>query len=125
MIEYKGSSYHCSMEFTLSLIGGKWKCLIIWYLGENTLRFCELKRKLPGVTQRMLTLQLRELENDGIVNRKIFVQVPPKVEYSLTDAGKALIPVLLKLSDWALDFYHTDALKVSDNRQPGSLLGNP
>lgn len=121
MIEYKGASYQCSMELTLSLIGGKWKCLIIWYLAETALRFCELKRKLPGVTQRMLTLQLRELENDGLVIRKIFVQMPPKVEYSLTDVGKMLIPVLSNLSEWALNCYttyNTDEVIISSNQRP-------
>lgn len=102
MIEYRGVSYQCSMEFTLSVIGGKWKCLIVWHLGESTLRFNDLKRMLSGISQRMLTLQLRELENDGLVSRKIFAQVPPKVEYSLTDVGKGILPVLSSLSDWAL-----------------------
>ncbi len=114
MIEYNGSFYQCSMEFTLSLIGGKWKCLIIWYLSKGTLRFCELKRKLPNITQRMLTLQLRELESSGIVHRKVFAQVPPKVEYSLTASGKELIPVLRSLSTWALNCYDTKEVPASE-----------
>ncbi len=118
MVEYKGVSYQCSMEFTLSVIGGKWKCLIVWYLGSNALRFNELKRKLPKITQRMLTLQLRELESDGLVSRKVFSQGMPKVEYSLTDAGRGLLPVLGSLSDWARSSFATQMGGGNDNSQP-------
>ena len=118
MVEYKGVSYQCSMEFTLSVIGGKWKCLIIWYLGSNALRFNELKRKLPKITQRMLTLQLRELESDGLVIRKVFSQGMPKVEYSLTDAGRGLLPVLGSLSDWARSSFATRMDNANENSQP-------
>jgi DNA-binding HxlR family transcriptional regulator len=104
MIKYRGVEYHCSMELTIELIGGKWKPLIIWYLAENTMRFCELKRKLPNITQKMLTQQLRGLEETGLVNRHIYTQIPPKVEYSLTDAGKSLLPLLDNLNQWGLNF---------------------
>lgn len=100
MITYKDSEYQCSMELTLSLIGGKWKALILWYLGENTLRFSELRKTLPHITQKMLTQQLRELEGDGLVNRLVYTQIPPKVEYSLTKAGKSLLPILETLCQW-------------------------
>ena len=117
MVEYKGVSYQCSMEFTLSVIGGKWKCLIIWYLGATALRFNELKRKLPKITQRMLTLQLRELESDGLVSRKVFSQGMPKVEYSLTDAGRSLLPVLGSLSEWARNCFSAQP-NCADDRPP-------
>ena len=90
----------CAVEATLQLIDGKWKGVILWHLLETTLRFGELRRLLPGVTQRMLTNQLRELEADGFVTRRIYAQVPPKVEYSLTDHGRTLGPVLLSLKNW-------------------------
>ena len=104
MIKYKNTEYQCSMELTLDLIGGKWKSLILWHLGENTLRFSELRRTLPQVTQKMLTQQLRELEDCGLVKRFIYTQIPPKVEYSLTDAGKSLLPILTMLCQWGLNY---------------------
>jgi DNA-binding HxlR family transcriptional regulator len=88
------------VEITLDLIGGKWKVLILWHLLERTLRFSELKRKIPSITQKMLTQQLRELESDGLLHRKVYAQVPPKVEYSLTEAGKSFMPILKALHKW-------------------------
>jgi len=84
----------------MSIIGGKWKCLIIHHLMDGTKRFNELRRLIPVITQRMLTSQLRELQADGIVNRKVYAQVPPKTEYSLTQLGKTLEPVLWTMHDW-------------------------
>jgi DNA-binding HxlR family transcriptional regulator len=104
MIRFKNREYQCSMELTLDLIGGKWKALVLWYLGENTLRFSELRRALPHITQKMLTQQLRELEDSGLVNRFIYTQIPPKVEYSLTATGKSLLPILATLCQWGLDY---------------------
>lgn len=104
MIKYKNTEYQCSMEVTLDLIGGKWKSLILWYLAENTMRFSELRKALPQVTQKMLTQQLRELEGNGLVNRFIYTQIPPKVEYSLTEAGKSLLPILATLCQWGLNY---------------------
>jgi len=90
----------CSVEATLSLIGGKWKGVILHHLAAGTLRFNELRRRLPDVTQRMLTSQLRELEEDGLVHRQVHAQVPPKVEYSLTPRGVTLQPVIDALRVW-------------------------
>ena len=104
MIKFKNTEYQCSMELTLDLIGGKWKSLILWHLGERTLRFSELRRALPQVTQKMLTHQLRELEESGLVNRYIYTQVPPKVEYSLSPAGRSLLPILATLCDWGMNY---------------------
>ena len=86
------SCYFCPVEGTLDVIGGKWKPLIIWFLRKRVLRFSELQRALPGITDVMLSKQLRELEQDGIIKRKMYPQVPPKVEYSLTPLGKSIIP---------------------------------
>ena len=90
----------CPVVNTLDIIGGKWKVLILYYLNGETRRFNELQRLLAGITQRMLTLQLRELENDGIVHRKVYPQVPPKVEYSLTEFGRTLMPVIEAMHHW-------------------------
>ena len=82
------------VEATLELIGGKWKPLIIWHLTDKTMRFSELKKSLPKITQKMLTQQLREMEYHGLIHRKVYAQVPPKVEYSLTELGESLVPFL-------------------------------
>src|SRR6185437_12435382 len=92
--------YGCSVEATLDVIGGKWKGVILFHLLHKTMRFNELRRMLPNVTQRMLTLQLRELENDGIVHREIYREIPPHVEYSLTPFGRSLEPLILLMSEW-------------------------
>lgn len=90
----------CAVEATLQFIDGKWKGVILWHLLGGTLRFNGLRRLLPSVTQRMLTIQLRELEADGLVTRRIYAEVPPKVEYSLTEHGRTLEPVLSTLKAW-------------------------
>ena len=92
----------CPVETTLEIIGGKWKPLIIFYLTTQPRRFGELRRLIPRITQQMLTLQLRELEADGIVNREVFAEVPPRVVYSLTDDGRSLEPVLESMLAWGL-----------------------
>ncbi len=90
----------CGVRATLNIIGGKWKPVIAYYLLEGTRRFGELRRLLPDATQKMLTQQLRELERDGVVDRKVHHQVPPKVEYSLTTHGRTLRPILQALCKW-------------------------
>lgn len=91
----------CPVEYALELIGGKWKGVILYNLLKgNTLRFGELKKNLPTVTQRMLTKQLRELEQDKIINREVFLEVPPRVEYSLTEFGESLRDVVKALETW-------------------------
>ena len=90
----------CSVERALNLIDGKWKIVILYKLLRGTLRFNELRRLIPGVTQRMLTHQLRELEADGLIVRVVYAQVPPRVEYSLSARGQSLEPVLLALKSW-------------------------
>jgi len=96
--------FGCSVEAALSVIGGRWKAVILFKLMEkNVLRFGELQKEIPEVRQRMLTNQLRELESSGIVNREIYPVVPPKVEYSLTEYGKTLRPILLAMRDWGAE----------------------
>lgn len=110
-MKFKGVEYNCSMELTLNIIGGKWKPIIIWHLGKKTMRFNELKRSLPNITQKMLTQQLRALEDDELINRVVYNQVPPKVEYSLTDYGKSLMPVLNDLCEWAVNYSNLIGVK--------------
>lgn len=91
----------CRVEDALGILVGKWKPLILLHLlNEGTQRFSELKRSLPGITQKMLTNQLRELEEEDIISRKVYAQVPPKVEYSITEYGKSLEPILVAMHEW-------------------------
>jgi DNA-binding HxlR family transcriptional regulator len=94
------SQFACPVEASLDVIGGKWKCVILHHLNDGTKRFNELMRLMPDVTQRMLTRQLRELEADQILSRRVYPEVPPRVEYSLTEYGKTLEPILKMLCKW-------------------------
>ncbi len=105
----------CPILSTIAMISDKWKVIIIYKLKGGTLRFNELMRALQGVTQKVLTSQLRQLEEDGLVSRKIYAEVPPRVEYSLTPLGETLIPVLEKLEEWAKE--HSDELLNAKVRQ--------
>ncbi|MCP4139805.1 MAG: helix-turn-helix transcriptional regulator [Chloroflexi bacterium] len=94
------NAYFCPVTATISVIGGKWKSIILWILYQETRRFGELSRMIPKITRKMLTQQLRELEKDGIVHREVYPVVPPKVEYSLTEHGRTLTPILKAMQDW-------------------------
>ena len=91
---------NCPVEATLELIGGKYKALILWHLSQGILRFSELRQVIKGATPKMLTQQLRELEANGLVHREVYPVIPPKVEYSLTETGRSLMPVLVAMRDW-------------------------
>lgn len=106
------NSYKCSLELTMDLIGGKWKLMILWHLIDGPKRFGELKRNLPSITQRILTLQLRTLEETGIISRKIYASVPPKVEYSMTNYGKDLIPILNHLCNWSTKYANNNDINL-------------
>ncbi len=94
----------CPIEGTMDVIGGKWKCVILFRLMEGTKRFSELRRLLSKVTQRTLTQQLRDLERDGLIARRIYAQVPPRVEYSLTERGRSIAPILIPLKEWGEEY---------------------
>jgi DNA-binding HxlR family transcriptional regulator len=96
----KRRSYTCGLDAAIDVMGGKWKGLILFWLGDGPLRFGELRRTVSGISERMLILQLRELEASGLVHREVHHQVPPKVEYSLTDFGLSLIAALVPLGQW-------------------------
>lgn len=107
----------CPMTLFHKLVSGKWKILILWYLSSGSLRFGEIKRKLPHVTQKMLTNQLRSLEDDGLVSREVFPVIPPKVEYSLTEMGHNMIPVLEQMYNYGVDYSeHTLKSKNSNKK---------
>lgn len=94
----------CPVEATLELIGGKYKALILWHLSEKKLRFSELKKAVKNATPKMLTQQLRELEANNLIHREVYAVIPPKVEYSLTDLGRSLMPILVAMRDWGADY---------------------
>lgn len=113
----KDKSYRCYFELTIDLIGGKWKPVILYFLGDHgVLRYADIRRSIPKITERMLTKQLRELEMDKIVNRKVYPEIPPKVEYSLTDRGKSLIPLLNQLKVWGAEYFK-DNINLFDNKE--------
>ncbi|AGF29053.1 HTH-type transcriptional activator hxlR [Bacillus velezensis M27] len=98
-------TFNCEKELTLAVIGGKWKMLIMWHLGkEGTKRFNELKALIPDITHKILVNQLRELEQDMIVHREVYPVVPPKVEYSLTEQGETLMPILDAMYKWGKEY---------------------
>jgi DNA-binding HxlR family transcriptional regulator len=103
--------FHCPVEATLAVIGGKWKVVILFWLRDDVRRFSDLRRRIPGISERMLIQQLRELERDGIVHRDVHPQVPPKVEYSLTRYGHTLRPITDLMCDWGKKHLHCSAAR--------------
>ncbi|RDC65178.1 winged helix-turn-helix transcriptional regulator [Adhaeribacter pallidiroseus] len=100
VFQIEGRTFHCALDVTMNYIGGKWKSVVLWYLLGQTRRFSELKKLIPSITEKMLSLQLKELEADGIVCRTVYPQVPPKVEYALTDFGRELTPIIEAMAKW-------------------------
>lgn len=101
---YRDKEYKCGIDVTLAVVGGKWKASILWHLAQATMRFSDLQRQFPDTTRKMLTQQLRELEADGLVHREVYPQVPPKVEYWLTDKGKSMYPILEMMCTWGREY---------------------
>lgn len=109
-MEQSKETIHCPVSTTIHLIGGKYKSLILWHLVEGTLRFSQLRRLVTGATPKMLTQQLRELEADGLVRREVYPVVPPKVEYSLTEKGRSLKPILQAMFEWGSNLLQEDGI---------------
>ena len=109
--------FHCAMDITMHYIGGKWKTVVLWYLRKDKKRFSELRRLIPNITEKMLSLQLKDLERDGIVARKIYPEVPPRVEYFLTDFGKSLIPMLEEIALWGRDLAQSRGKMVDPEKK--------
>ena len=97
-------TFNCPVEATIQLIGGKYKAVILWHLMNQTLRYNEIHKRIPNATDKMLAQQLRELEKDGLINRTVYPVVPPKTEYSLTDFGQTLAPILDAMCDWGTNY---------------------
>ena len=104
---------NCPVETTLELIGGKYKALILWHLSETPLRFSELHKAISNATAKMLTQQLREMEAQNLIHREVFPIIPPKVEYSLTELGRSLLPILVAMRDWGSNYLKTKNLEAN------------
>lgn len=103
MIQFNGKEFPCCTSLTMGIIGGKWKTVILFHLIDGPLRYNELRKEMPTVTERTLSLQLKTLEDDGIIKRKVYTSKPPlKVVYSLTEFGKTLVPVVKSIADWGV-----------------------
>ncbi|MCU0436126.1 MAG: helix-turn-helix transcriptional regulator [Bacteroidia bacterium] len=100
LIKLNGETFHCALDVTMRFIGGKWKTVVLWYLRKGPMRFSELRKRIPQITEKMLSLQLRELEQDGIISRTVYAEVPPRVEYAFTEQGASLIQVVEALAHW-------------------------
>jgi DNA-binding HxlR family transcriptional regulator len=108
LIEIGDTRFHCAMDVTMNFVGGKWKTVVLWYLKKNKKRFTELNKQIPQITERMLSITLKQLEDDGLILREVFTTKPPlKVEYSLTEFGKTLIPVLDSIAKWGREVGQT------------------
>jgi DNA-binding HxlR family transcriptional regulator len=112
----------CPVETATELISGRWKVRILWKLHQRTMRFGELRRELSGITEKMLAQQLRELERDHLVARKIYPEMPPKVEYSLSEFGRTLSPILEMLAEWGTQ-QHRQIVKIIEGDKPPALVG--
>jgi DNA-binding HxlR family transcriptional regulator len=100
IIQLRGGQFHCALDVTMHFVGGKWKSVVLWYLRNDKIRFNELKKHIPDITEKMLSLQLRALESDGLIARTVYAEVPPKVEYQLTAFGQSLVPMLEEMARW-------------------------
>ena len=113
----KQNIYNCPIEATIELIGGKYKAIILWHLIEKTLRYNELRKIIPQATPKMLTQQLRELEDNNLILRKVYPIVPPKVEYSLSEFGKTIIPILTVMCDWGDEYLEKNNINLKEKCQ--------
>jgi DNA-binding HxlR family transcriptional regulator len=113
VIKLRGEVFHCAMDVTMRFIGGKWKTVVLWYLIKGKKRFSELKRLIPDITEKMLSLQLKDLEHDGLVRRTLYPEVPPRVEYELTDFGRTLVPMLEEIAKWGRHLGQTEGQLVN------------
>jgi len=117
MYRLYGKPYHCAMDITMDYVGGKWKTVVLWYLKNGTLRFMELKKRIPDITEKMLSIQLRALEADGLIVRKVHGSKPPvKVEYSLSEFGKTLIPALNAIAKWGRDLGESEGEYILEQK---------
>lgn len=110
----------CDVEATLSVIGGRWKPILVCHLLDGRKRFGDLRRLTPNATERMITLQLRELEADGVISRHVYAEVPPRVEYEVTEFGRSLEPILVLMQEWGSGFKARKLAEEAESQRPAS-----
>ncbi|HRH65866.1 MAG TPA: helix-turn-helix domain-containing protein [Bacteroidia bacterium] len=99
-LKLHGKTFHCALDVTMHYVGGKWKSVVLWYLRKDSRRFGELKKVIPEISEKMLSLTLRQLEQDSLVERTVYAEVPPRVEYKLTPQGKTVLPIIEEMAAW-------------------------
>ncbi len=112
MYKWNGKDYKCPIEVTIDILGGKWRSLILWHIGEKTCRFGELQRIVPGISKKVLAEHLKFLEKMGFIERRLFAEVPPKVEYSISKKGEELIKILKVMESWGVLFLEGEGEKI-------------
>lgn len=114
----RGEVYHCAMDVAMHFIGGKWKTVVLWYLRGGKMRFGEIRKRIPDITEKMLSLQLKTLEEDGVVKRTLYPEVPPRVEYELTAFGLTMVPMLEAIAAWGRHLGQSEGQMLSKNDLP-------
>jgi DNA-binding HxlR family transcriptional regulator len=118
--EHRGKLYHCALDITMDYIGGKWRSVVLWYLMNEKKRFSELKKLIPDITEKMLSIQLRHLEKDGLIERTIYPEVPPRVEYKLSKNGESLKTILNELAAWGRNKGYNEGKIIKGQKKPVS-----
>lgn len=114
VFQLKNETFHCGTSITMRFIGGKWKCIILWYLRNGSIRFSELKKLMPDITEKMLSLQLKALAKDSLITRKVFGNKPPiRVQYDLSPFGKTLLPVIESITNWGIHLGETKGKTIT------------
>ena len=121
MANLDDKSFQCPLELTMALVGGKWQCVILWHLRKHSLRFNQLKRRLGDITPKMLTQQLRDLEENDLIYRKVYPVIPPKVEYGLTEYGKTFVPILKSMYMWGDQYSKDYSVAVDTSSQERAI----
>jgi DNA-binding HxlR family transcriptional regulator len=124
VFEHRGKTYHCALDITMDYIGGKWKTVVLWYIMRGRNRFSELKKVIPDITEKMLSLQLKQLEKDGIITRHIFPEVPPRVEYELTPSGRSLNTLINEMAAWGRNKGYNEGRLISETKKSRKTKSN-
>lgn len=112
MYRWNNKEYKCPVEITIDILGGKWRALIVWHLSKNVLRFSEVQKIVPGISKKVLSEHLKELEKNKIIDRKVYPEIPPRVEYKITSKGKGLSEILDLMEKWGRNILETEGVKI-------------
>lgn len=112
MYRWNNKEYKCPVEITIDILGGKWRALIVWHLSKNVLRFSEVQKIVPGISKKVLSEHLKELEKNKLIDRKVYPEIPPRVEYKITSKGKGLSEILDLMEKWGKNILETEGVKI-------------